>query len=262
MGKPLSEATVQFVEAVDVEGLCIARGYSSIITPVHKFGRQPNNDTAGDDIWDESGTWAAPTQARLHYVYSSERSDSASGAGARTVQVYGLDANYLETNEIVTLDATATVTTSFSYTMIHRMVVRSAGDSENNVGKIKATAKTDGTTTAAISIGNNQTLAAVYQIPANKTGYLKSFGGSIGKAGGSGKYADFRLLLKPFGEVFQVKRHWAVGTNGTSMGDFKYVTPLEVSAKSILKIDSVPSADSSDVSGWFELVLITQGKNG
>jgi hypothetical protein len=178
------------------------------------------------------------------------------------VQVYGLDANHLEATEIVSLDATATVTTSFSYIMIHRMVVRSAGSKETNAGKIKATAKTDGTTTSAISIGNGQTLMAIYQIPADKVGYLVGFGGSMHKTGGTGRFADLRLFVKPFGEVFQVKHYWSAGTNGSSMGNIPYKVPKEIGSKSLIKMDSTPSADSSDVSGWFELVIIGKDKNG
>ena len=43
-----------------------------------------------------------------------------------------------------------------------------------------------------------------------------------------------KLLVPPFGEVFQVKHHWSAGTNGSSMGNHPYTVPLEVNSKSIV----------------------------
>lgn len=46
-------------------------------TLIHNFGRNSDVDS-GEDIWDGGGTWAAPTQERLHNITSSLSTDSGS----------------------------------------------------------------------------------------------------------------------------------------------------------------------------------------
>lgn len=232
-----------------------SRGAISGYDKVDKFGRNSDVDTgAFEDIWDGGATWVAPTAPRVHNVTSTDASDTSAGAGARTVQVYGLDADGLLQNEIVTLSGTAIVATSGTYSMVHRIVVRSAGTIAQNVGTIQATAVTDATVTAQISPEQNQTLMAVYQVPSDKTGYLMSWYSSMNRNVTTGA-ADVRLLVKPPGEVFQVKSILGLVGAGGSNFQQKKVFPLSITASSIIKIDAQPSANDTDVSAGFEILL-------
>jgi hypothetical protein len=232
-----------------------SRGAISGYSGVDKFGRNTDVDTgAFEDIWDGGATWAAPTVPRVHNMTSTDGSDTSAGDGARTVQVYGLDSDGLLQNEIVTLAGTAIVATDGTYSMVHRMVVRSAGTIAQNVGIIKATAVTDATVTAQISAGQNQTLMAIYQIPSDKTGYLMSWYSSMNRNVTTGA-ADTRLLVKPPGEVFQVKS--VIGLVGAGGSNFqqKKLFPLPLPALSIVKTDADASANDTDISAGFEILL-------
>lgn len=232
-----------------------SRGAISGYSGVDKFGRNPDVDTgAFEDIWDGGATWVAPTAPRVHNLTSTDGDDTSAGDGARTVQVYGLDSDGLLQNEIVTMAGTAIAATDGTYSMIHRMVVRTAGTIAQNVGTVLATAVTDATVTAQISPEQNQTLMAIYQIPSDKTGYLMSWYSSMNRSVTTGA-ANVRLLVKPPGEVFQVKSMLGlVGAGGSNFQQQK-VFPLSITASSIIKVDSDVSANNTDVSAGFEILL-------
>ena len=93
--------------------------------PQLKFGNNGDVDKdVVEDIWDGGETWVAPTTARLHLIASTVVTDTSAGAGARTVQIYGLDSAGALQNETVTMNGTTNVTTTNSYIMIHRKIGR------------------------------------------------------------------------------------------------------------------------------------------
>jgi hypothetical protein len=134
------------------------------------------------------------------------------------------------------------------------MIVRSAGTLNTNDGNITATAQTDATVTAQITAGNAQTLMAIYQIPSDKTGYITSWYSSMNRNVTTGS-ADIRLLVKPPTEVYQVKRVRGLVGAGNSAFDHKFDFPLPVTASSIVKIDAGVSADNTDISAGFAVLL-------
>lgn len=243
--------------------LAIASGHyrsinGAVWTAENKFGRNSEVTTGTDpeDVWDAGGLWVAPTTARLHDIASTDTTDDAAGTGARTVQVYGLDANYVLQNEIVSMDGVSNVATASTYTRIFRMVVRSAGGGAANAGDISATAQTDGTVTAQINVGNNQTLMAVYTIPAATTGYILQWNGTINKSGGNAGAVDLTLRVRPFGEVWQVKWYHGLMTTGSSHFDSEYRTPLEIAPRSdiLVRIDGVTA--TVDIGSSFDIAMV------
>ena len=234
----------------------IAKGNISGATVIHKFGRNVDCDQNElEDVWDVGGEWVAPAAARTHTIVSSNTADTTAGTGDKSVQVYGLDADYALANEVVTLGGTVGTATTGSYTMIHRMIVRSAGDAGQNMGSITATAATDNTVTACVNPGNNQTLMAIYQIPANKTGYMSQFYADMNRSVTTGA-ADIFLKEKPDGEVFQTKDVGGVVGGGNSHLIRAYVVPRSIPSKTIIKASAQASANNTDISSGFELILI------
>jgi hypothetical protein len=221
---------------------------------VNKFGNNPSIDLATpEDVWDGGAIYVFPTTARLHDITSSSITDDGDGsplAGARTLEIQGLDINYNEIDEVIILNGTADVETQNAYLRIYRMIVRTAGATGSNVGTITATAQVDGTVSAQITIGKNQTLMSVFTIPAGKTAYVTNVYGSMGvKQSGS---VDFAFLVKPFGEVFQVKLQ-------LSTADYVYhkFSPYSViTEKSDLKVRADVSANGSNVSAGYGLIIV------
>lgn len=235
----------------------IQKGNVSGSAIVHKFGRNVDVDTAAaEDVWDGGGLWAAPTAARTHDIASTSANDASGGTGARTVKIYGLDASYALQEETVTMNGVSNVETANTYTMIHRMVVITAGSENANVGTITATAQTDATVTAQISALYNQTLMAIYQIPAAKTGYLRTMYVATNSSGGVAPNVDATLFAKPDGEVFQTKMVLGVAANGSSHIFHRWEGGLILPAKMIVKVQAETSANNSDVSAGFDIILV------
>ena len=250
--------------------LAIARGNVSGITHINKFGRNPDIDPAasstavniGRTIWDGgiagAVNWLAPTAARIHQIVSTDADDDGApgGAGARTVRVYGLDANFALQQEDVVLNGTSNVATVKTYTMIYRIIVLTAGATGYNEGAITATADSDGTVTAKITAQNNQTLMAVYQIPAATKGYMYHYYASLHKTGGAAKFADVFLLSMRDGGVWRIRDATDLASDGSTYLERNFDVPKVFEAKELIQIVANPSADAQDISAGFDLILV------
>lgn len=217
-----------------------------------KFGL---NETVGADletVWQGSTLYSYLTSASVVKISSSDVNDDVGGTGALTVQIYGLDANYAEQNETITLDGQTAVNTSKSYLRIHRMIVLSAGGTGSNEGVIYAgtgtiTAGVPANKYALISAGNNQTLMALWTVPSGKTAYMTSLFTSSAIAN---KTVLICLFIRPFGEVFQVKQ---VFNTIASVTLREFIFPLKVLEKSDIEIRASTSGGGGSVSAAFDL---------
>lgn len=245
-------STDDYVMAMDYHAETAA-GNVSGASALNKFGKNPDVDTAApEDVWDGGGTWVAPTQARLHNLVSDSANDTSAGTGARTVSVLGLDANYAEITETVTLAGLTPVPTVNSYIIIYRMIVLSAGSGGVNAGNITATAQTDATITAQISTGYNQTLMAIWQVPAGKTLLLNSYYASMNGTTAATS-VDIRLWAKPFGQTWQTKHVLGLISTGTSYMLHEFCPPLKFAEKTLIRIQAADaSANNVDVSAGFD----------
>ena len=258
MGGPITA-----IARPEITPVAIAAGTVSGFDFINKFGRNPDVDTASDPetIWDGGGVYTWIPTATVLKISSDDVDDDAGGAGALTVEIFGLDANYLLQNEIVTLDGQTAVNTSGIYIRIYRMIIRSAGANETATGNIYAgtgnlTTGVPANIYAKIAIGGNQTLMAIYTIPADKFGLLMGWYATINKSTTS-SVADLQLLERPDGEVFQVKAHHAVVNVGSSHFFHKDVVPMKLAAKTDIKIECITvSANDLDISAGFNLMLV------
>lgn len=238
---------------------------------INKFGRNPDCDqiasvtavTIGRDIWDlginGATMWVPPTTARTHQISSNSIEDGGGAGGdtgALTVRVFGLDSAYALQQEDIIMDGTGDVATASPYTMIHRMEVLTTGSAGRNLGNIDATADTDTTVTARITINNNQTKMAIFQIPAATTGLLYGYDGSIHKAGGAAKLADITIMLQDFGGPWRAYESLDVTSDGLPYAHHPYVLPIQLPAKSYVKMVANPSADAQDISASFDIMCV------
>ena len=82
------------------------------------------------------------------------------------------------------------------------MYVATAGSGESAVGSI--TAENAGTVYGHIDNGYNQTLMALYTIPAGYNGYVIKGRASVGQ----GKAVEMDFYARTFGGVFRVQHHF------------------------------------------------------
>jgi len=187
-------------------GIEVASGRVPGYKKVNKFGETENADSGvATDVWEGSTTqaiWVPPTAARIHGVVSSSVIDSdvggvvAQGAGLRTVRIWGLKTwNSPESSEDVVLDGTTSVNTANAYVIIHRVTGLTWGANGVNTGTISLTAATDGTLTAQIAPGQNQTQMLIYGIPSGERLEIKRLQAEIVKATGTTQRGDGELLM-------------------------------------------------------------------
>ena len=236
----------------------VALGNIAGVTSMLKFGRNPDVDTGTEDVWDGGGIWTDPTGSSLIKIQSTSTNDSTGGSGAQTITVKGLSSANLLSSETVTMTGTTQLTTTNSYSMVHRMFVRSAGSSGFNIGNITALNPSDTTAVLAqITAQQNQTLMAIFKIPADKTGLMTSYYANAHKDAGGAAASGMTAVLvaKPDGEVYQIKHTGGFGAGVQSSGGHNFQPYNSFSALTTLKIRATSNADNITVSGGFDLEL-------
>jgi hypothetical protein len=244
--------------------LQVARGQIAWHYDVHKFGFNPDIDNSLETVWAQGGLYSYLAAATQLSVSSSSTDDTSAGTGARTVTLSGLDANYSEISETVTLNGQTAVTTTNSYLRIFRMVVNSAGSGGENAGVIYAgtgtvTAGVPANKYATIAIGDNQTLMALWTVPANHTAYLLQTDVTVATTQNN-KYCTASLVARPYGEVFQVKDRFVKAESQTTL---TYSLPLEFEEKTDIEYRAIGDSAGADIaiSAAFEIVYIWNGDN-
>ena len=232
------------------EGIHIARGAVAQTSHINKFGYNTAVGATFETITDLGGNQYYPTSAGVVSIVSSDANDDDGDTGAITVEIQGLDGNYAEISETVTLNGTSAVTTTASFLRVFRMRVLTAGSSGTNEGNI--TASIGGNNVARISGGNGgQTLMAVYTVPAGKKGYIIKFQGSLSK----NQEAQFMIRTRDsVGGAWQVKGMF--GTFSNSVG-YDYPVPLEVTEKTDIEIRAKAGA-TSECGAIFDIILVDQ----
>lgn len=155
---------------------------------ITRFSENPDISTTEEDIWSAGGVLVYLASAEQMNVKSDDINDTAAGSGMRTLSILGLDANFNEIGETITLNGITNVLTTLSYLRI----ISLKGVTGNNVGTITATAATAATLQASIAIGKSQSMMSHFTVPAGHTFVMvSSFG-----ATGTGKELRFRGRVK------------------------------------------------------------------
>lgn len=232
------------------EGIHLARGAIAQTSHINKFGYNTSVGLNFETITDLGGDQYYPTSAGIVSVVSSDANDDDGDTGARTVEIQGLDGNYEEISETITMNGTSAVTTTASFHRVFRMRVLTAGTTGTNEGNI--TASIGGNNVARISSANGgQTLMAVYTVPAGCKGYLTNFQGSLSK----NQEAVFMIRTKNGAEssAWQVKAMFGTFANSVQ---YNYQIPLEISEKTDIEIRAKVGA-TAEIGAIFDIVKVS-----
>lgn len=153
-------------------GLGVRKGIVPNIGGIDKFGYLPTSNTAYKTVWDGDNIYTYPSSA----VVMTATSDEAGTDENVEITIEGLDTNYNSLIETVTLNASGTATTTGEFLRVFRAFV---GNGTDLTGDVAIT--NTGVTYAKIFAEMQQTLMAVYTIPAGKRGYLVSSNVSVEK---------------------------------------------------------------------------------
>jgi hypothetical protein len=201
-----------------------------------------------------------PAAALQMTVSSTSANDTSSGTGARTVVIQGLDANYNEVTETVTLNGQTAVTMTASLLRVNYAYVATAGSGDSAAGDIyigtgTVTAGVPATTYDIIKFDYNTTITGSYTIPAGYTGYVSEGLFSSGQSGGSNQVQG-RLLTRGTNNIRMTA---AITSINNGVADYVFEYPLEVPEKTTIEATAIGSSSNNAVSSMFILVLVKTG---
>jgi len=147
----------------------VARGEVGGYTSLQIAGNNPAVGTTFEDAWDAGGIFSYPTAGETWEVLSNSASDTSAGIGARLVVISGLDTDYVEQTEIITMNGTSAVTTTRTdWFRIIAVLVVSSGSEQTNVGSITIRVASGGTTRSLIQARLARTFNGFYTVPKGK----------------------------------------------------------------------------------------------
>lgn len=195
----------------------------------------------------QGGVYANPASASALTIVSTSTDDDSAGTGARTVVIEGLNANYVEVTETVTLDGTTPVTTMNTFIRVFGMKVDTAGSSTFPAGNI--TAKIGATTYSQLTAGYNLSYNSNYTVPAGKTAYVLHGGATSSAA----TIMNVSFKNTPFGKA-QHNVHSIDFYQRPYDYEFSIGMPLE--AKTDLDITALGTATSSKVTATYDMIIV------
>lgn len=217
----------------------IAQGVHAGVKHIHKFGYNPAVGTNYEDIWSRSGKIVFETSAAVATIDSN-----LSNSGCE-IEIQGLDGDYNEVSETVTLDASGDATTTQTFLRINRAFV-SGSTATTNVVRIQI----NGSNQAQIDVAHQQTMQAIYTVPAGKTAFLHLISmGLLTKD----KDVEARLNVCEVGGVERTRDYFTFSTNFIEKN---FPIPLKFPEKSDIKLQAKVTGSDTIMSGTFDLVLV------
>ena len=214
--------------------LQVSRGLIDGHKRIFKFGHNPEIQDVEETIWDGGGIYTYPSSAVAMTV--------TSGAGATDndvqVNVGGLDADYNEVNETVTLAGSGTATTTQTFLRVNRCFIAGSTAPTDDV-----TVANGGTTYAQITNGENQTLMTVWTVPAGYTAYLLALDATAFTEQNN-KVATLRYLTRELNGVFRVKNKFDLFQAAFHQN---YITPEPISEKTDIEFRAVATSSNADL---------------
>lgn len=225
---------------------------------VFKYGFNSAVSTSNDTIWFQQGAYNWISTASTMKVSSSDATDDSASTGAKTIRVEGLDANFAEVTEDVTMDGQAQVDTTTSFYRVHRAYVLTAGSNNTNAGVIyvytgTATAGVPNASTqiyTTIGASEGQTLQCIYTVPAGYTAYLiQAEAGSVDGTNAT----TMTLRTRADGGAFRTSQKFIVFKGNFTV---RHDVPLVIAEKTDIEMLGDAAASTTDVAASFDLILV------
>lgn len=231
--------------------LQVARNQVENHKSIFKFGFNPDVDAALETVWAQGGLYSYLSSATTLYISSSSTADDAAGTGARTATVSGLDADYNEVSVTVDLDGQNGVQLgdASNWIRVFRVVVNTAGSGGQNAGVLYVgdeASPTVGVPTnkyATVAIGDNQTVMALWTVPAGYTAYVYQVDITVATTQNN-KYCTVHFVSRPEGGVFNVEDKFVKSESGHNQ---EYKIPLKFEEKTDLEVRAIGDSLGADI---------------
>jgi hypothetical protein len=225
---------------------------------VNKFGRSTAITTTNVwEVWDGNAAYVYPATALMTKV--SQTVDQSALRGA-VIEVQGLDAQWNLVTQNVTLDASLTTTPVTMGTPLIRCFRMKVLADVVTDSPVRVHNDAEDQDYAIISSGNNQTLMAIYTVPANKSAYVTNYYATANP--GAGAPGTFNVSLwgqdnansyKP-----QLKHIQGVSADVDAYGRMQHFFQpyYKFTEKTDIILKGAPVGASIDVSAGFDLILV------
>lgn len=214
--------------------------YDSEAVNIFGFNRDVNGSF--ETVWNDGDAYVYPTSALTMTAVSSSASDTMS------ILVSGLDANYDQISETITLTGTVAVTLSTQFYRINSAVILAG----NNAGNI--TIANGGVTYAFIEAGTGATQACLYTVPNGYDLYLFRITANSATATGS-QYLTIRNALRTStGRELKV----AEATFAESQVNYDRQIPFKIAEKTDFQFEAKSSSSTNQIAIFVEAVLVKQ----
>jgi len=256
-GNPSSLKMTKEGAILTEDGLSIAQGEIAKHSAIYKFGFNSTVGTSEEVIWDGGNGYSGflTTDSNVTVV-STSVDDADQGTGAWNVIVFGVDSDFNEVVDTLTLNGTTPVVSTVEFRRVFRAYVLHAGDLSPtggvNAGTLTIASQVSGTPTMAQILPNNgQTLMAIYTVPNGYTGYITNADANVG----SGKDATVRLKSRTFGanKPFLNKATRLLFENSFTR---VYNVYRPIPAKTDIIMTAFTSTGTVGVSASFEIILV------
>ena len=225
--------------------LQVSRGLVPGHKRVFKFGYNGEIQNIEETIWEAGGTYTYPSSA---VTITATSSAGATDSGVE-ITIQGVDTNYNELSETVTLDGSGTVTTAGSFLRVNRAFVSGSTACTGNI-----TIANGGTTYAYISTLHQQTLMALWTVPAGYTGYLFQVDTTAFTVQNN-KVATIRMLTREFNGVFRTQQKFDLFQASYHQD---IVCPQPILEKTDIEFRAIADSLNADlrVSATFDIIYI------
>ena len=213
---------------------------------VFKFGFNSDVDGTEETVWDVGGIYVYPSSAVA--MTATTTAGTASDDNGVLVTIEGLDTDYNEVSEEVTLAGAGTATTTQTFLRVYRAFV---SGSQEPTGTINIA--NGGTTYARITLGVNQTLMALWTVPAGYTAYINHINIATGTTNAN-QYITASFVSREINKVFKTQLKQSIGSG--SVADFVIEYPLPFEEKTDLEVRAVSSGSNNLVSADFSILYI------
>jgi len=231
--------------------LQVARNQIAFHKTNFKFGFNPLVVDSLETVWAQGGLYSYLASASTLYISSSSGFDDVGSTGATSAKVSGLDANYNEVSVTVDLNGQTGVQLgdASNWIRVSRIQVMSAGSGGANAGVLyvgtEATPSSGVPTNkyATVAIGDNQTLMALWTVPAGYTAYLYETHITVATEANN-KYGVISVVARPDGGVFNIKDKFTTVLDSVTQ---KYNFPLKFEEKTDIEVRAIGSSSNANI---------------
>jgi hypothetical protein len=256
-----------YLATIPSYGLQVSRGLVPNVEAFRKFGANIAIGTSEVQIAGVAtlGPYMPTTAVKVEAV-SSDANDTAAGTGAQQITIFGLDENFNEVSEVLTMAGTsATSDSAYSYATVYRAYVSRVGTyaasaaAGSNIGAITVRGGTGTPDIVIIAAGLGQTQTSHYTVPAGHSLYISNVHLSVGSA----KAVDLKWYQRPnandVATPFTGARRLVSFFDGVlGQVDFEYSdAPIKFSEYTDIWFTGIVAATTGSASVEYSGVLVT-----